>query len=406
MGILAGFGSCEVAMTVDMLPVSRERYTGIHDLPSVKIMLLRGEEPFALVNVGLVMGDREAFLNEAEKSLDIPRSHIVVHFQHILSTAHYEVAESPLLHEAYCAALRSAARQALEKLQPARFGVCVTTAPVTVNRVIETAEGWWQGVNPDGLVDSSVSVLSVDREDGIPMGLVYTVNAAPGCLEFSSLPDGRRISADLAGASERFLEEQLGENLVAMYCTGATGDQWTALRARMDYLTADGRQVVKDLGEAGFSLVEILATRLGERVIRKAMQTATASIERFLFRDAVYRYPHQDVLDASPAHPARTCRYVVSGEDEAGVKLLTLGDSAVVFCGSEMNASALAALRESSPFANTWLIEFSAQGGDYMPPSDFYDRVTYQSLKCHYAKGSAERFVQDVQALLEEADHG
>jgi hypothetical protein len=31
-----------------------------------------------------------------------------------------------------------------------------------------------------------------------------------------------------------------------------------------------------------------------------------------------------------------------------------------------------------------------------MPPEIFYDRMGFQARKCRYAKGSAERFVEDV----------
>ena len=160
-----------------------------------------------------------------------------------------------------------------------------------------------------------------------------------------------------------------------------------------------------DLGEVGFTLTEILGMRLGEAVMHAALQTQTREIETLGVKSACFHYPHQQVLDASPAKPAKTCRYEIVGEDGTGIKLLTLGDAAVVFCGVELNIGSLAALRACSPYEKTWLVEFAELGGGYLPEADFYDRVTFQSLKCHYAKGSAERLVRDVTALLEE-EHG
>ncbi|MBQ9663577.1 MAG: hypothetical protein IJV40_10550 [Oscillospiraceae bacterium] len=406
MSLQAGVGRSEVVMTPDMLPYSGEGYASIHDCPSVKVLLLKTEtENFALVNIGLVMGDRNVFLDAAQELLGINRDHIVVHFQHILSTPHYEIAESPTLHSAYMDAFRSAVLQAEATLGPARLGVGTAKTNVTVNRVAETRDGWWQGVNQDGPTDPNVYFLRVDRADSSLMGLVYTLNAAPGCLEFSTLPEGKAVSADIAGVSERFLESQLSEDIVAMYCTGATGDQWTALRARLDYRTPDGEQVFIDLGEAGFALTTILGIRLGEQVMRAALETKTCEIDAIGVKKATFFYPHQQVLDASPARAAKSCRYEIAGEDEAGVTLLTLGDAAILFCGVELNVSTMAALRAASPYGKTWVVEFSELGGGYLPEAEYYDKVSYQALRSHYARGSAEQLIRDMVSLLEE-QHG
>jgi len=426
MSLKAGFGSSTVQLTDEMLPTFGEHYNSIHDLPSVKVMLLEAGESFALVSVGLVMGDKRDFLAAAQSELQIPADHIIIHLQHILATPHYEAADTPeawaahhrepvtpedaevfwkrdqAIHGAYLTAVREASRQARERLCPAKLGVAAAHADVTVNRVVHTKQGWWQGVNQDGETDRSVYCLRVGDESGNTLGLVFNVNVAPGCLEFSETGGGRAISADLAGASERFVEEQLDGGAVAMYTTGATGDQWQALRARLDYLTPDGEQKVRDLHETGFDLVEILGTRLGEQVVKTTLTIKTEELESLQFSQASFFYPHQNVLDADFRAPALHCRYELDGKDEAGVALLRMGDAVVVFCGSEMNVSALRQLRENAHYSKLWLVEFSTVGGGYMPPADFYDRVTFQSLKSHYGKGTAEHWVTDVAQLLSE----
>ena len=115
-------------------------------------------------------------------------------------------------------------------------------------------------------------------------------------------------------------------------------------------------------------------------------------MERFL-----YSYPGQRVeTSAGWNDPTKDCRFVTEGQQQAEVAILAIGDTAIVACGVELCVESLKEIKEGSPFAHTFLMEFAAEGGGYMPPKIFYDRLSFQARKCRYAKGSAERFTEDV----------
>lgn len=424
--LLAGAGKADIRYTPEMLPTFGENYNAIHDLPMIQVLLLEYGERFAVISVDAVMLEiRDRLLSAAEEALGLDRRNILLHATHVLATPHFRewsgveewmadpghsraavteadaarfTAGENLLVQAHVDALRSACRQAVKTLQRATFGLGTAHADVTVNRVVKTRNGWWQGVNPDGPTDQAVPVLRFDGADGKALALLYNVNVAPGCMEFSQVNGGRMVSGDLAGASERFVDRVFGENVVSIYTTGATGDQWQALRSRVDYLNREDDQVITDLGEQGFALVEVLATRLGEQVVHTADQIQTRPVEGPVTLDRfMYTYPGQRVeTSASWNDPTNDCRFIAEGQQRAEAAVLVIGDTAIVVCGVELCVESLKKIKDGSPFAQTVLMEFAAEGGGYMPPEIFYDRMSFQARKCRYAKGSAERFTEDV----------
>ncbi len=431
--LFCGAGRAEIAFTEAMLPTLGENYTGIHDLPLVQAIVLRGKDSFALLSVGIVIMDcKDELLDVAANELGLPKQQILLHATHTLATPHIrrwqsvkEWMEDPmhkrmavgegeamlymqrenLMVQAYADAVKAACRLAKENLQPASLGYAEAHAAVTVNRVVETRNGWWQGVNQDGPTDQRVPVLRFNSTSGDPIAILYNCNVAPGCMEFSEVNGGRLISGDLAGASERFVDMAYGGSAVSAYLTGFTGDQWQALRARKDYLTREGEQVVEDLGMAGFALMDVLATRLGEQVVKASdsIQETAAELDPHLDYYC-FHYPGQRASTGfGGGEPTRECEYLEDGEQEAEIAVLQLGEIAVLACGVELCYETAERIKSESPFAHTLILEFTTKGGGYLPEELFYDRISFQSRKSRYAKGTAERFAKDALSSLRKA---
>ena len=426
----AGAGKCAIRYTEEMFPSPGENYTSIHDLPSAQTLVLEcGGEKTALVAINVVMfDDRNEIARRAAGILNIAEENVIVHITHVLATPHfghwdsveqwmarhhecsdleearrYMVREN-MIYQAHMDAVEEACRRAAGSMRPARLAIGTAYAEVNVNRVVNTDQGWWQGVNWGGETDRNVAVLRIDGEDGKGIAVLYNCNVAPGCMEFSETSDGgRAVSGDLANASQSVTESLLNDGAVAIYTTGATGDQWQALRARLDWIDPDGTQTVTDLHEAGFDLMKVLATRLGERVAQTAAALTPADFEGGLaLCSRRFAYEGQRVTGADFRRPAKQCVYEPAGTVDSELKILTLGDIAIVCCGVELNVSSLKKIRNASPYKHTFLLEFAVGGGGYMPTSEFYDRITFQSLKSRYAKGAEERFVQDIIRTLQE----
>ncbi len=426
--LYAGAGQAEIRYDAGMFPTFGENYTQVHDLPLVKALLLQtgseAEDCCAVVSIDIVILEiREQVLHTAQKALGIPAERILLHATHVLATPHFRQWQSPemwkndpmharqpvsdeeaarfmerenRMAQAHLEAVKVACEQAKSSLQPARCGFDTAFALVNVNRVVKTADGWWQGVNQDGPSDHGVAVLRFDRQDGSPLAVLYNCNTAPGCLEFSTVNGGRAVSGDMAGASERFVRRMLGD-AVAIYTTGCTGDQWQALRARLDYMDADGHQAVEDLHETGFQLARILGVRLGEQVVKTAGRMDVQDDAPLLALDTYrFTYPGQSVSVDSADGPTNRCEYRAAAPQAAEIAILQIGGTAVVTCGVEVCSETYAAIRAASPYANTFLMEFTTEGGGYMPESIFYDRMSFQARKSRYARGSAEKFREDV----------
>ena len=90
-----------------------------------------------------------------------------------------------------------------------------------MNRRLMTAEGKCRGMgpNPDGPVDRTVPVLRVDWPDGRLRAVVFGCACHPVTLDGNN----RKISADYAGAAQRYLEEH-NPGVQAMFVIGCGAD--------------------------------------------------------------------------------------------------------------------------------------------------------------------------------------
>jgi hypothetical protein len=74
-------------------------------------------------------------------------------------------------------------------------------------------------------------------------------------MDMSRGVDGTRyITADLAGATSKYVES-IYPGAVAIYATGAGGDQWPAMRAVRWKLDGEKNSELIDMHEDGFAIV-------------------------------------------------------------------------------------------------------------------------------------------------------
>lgn len=403
--LLVGAGKAEIRYTEEIFPTADENYIGIHDLPMLQVLMLQCGESFAVISVGnVVVNIAELLRPVAAEALEIPEDHILLQATHVLSTPHFALEENSLLTEIHVEALKKACRTAKASLRPATWGYGTAFAPVNVNRTVETANGWWQGINLDGPADQNVPVLRFDSREGKPIAILYNCNVVPACMEFSeTMNGGRLVSGDLASNSERFIDRMF-DDVVSIYITGFTGDMWPVLRARLDYIDKDGNQKVEDLHEAGFALMQTLSVRLGEQVVKTAKEIKTAELKTPIRLDKYhFSYDGQEVSGGNMQQPTKECRYIINGTQEAEIGILQIEDTAIVSCGVELCYETVSRIKEQSPFRNTFLMEFAEKGGGYLPEKVFYDRRSYQSRKCRYAQGTAEKFAEDIIESLQKS---
>ena len=113
-------------------------------------------------------------------------------------------------------------RLAQQKLTAARVGYGTGESYINVNRqIIDPKTGkWWEGPNREGPSDKTVAVLKFESLSGEPLAVYY--NYAVHGVIAGQLD---QISGDIPGATSRYVEDSFDDDVVAVWSTGAAGDQ-------------------------------------------------------------------------------------------------------------------------------------------------------------------------------------
>jgi hypothetical protein len=196
-----------------------------------------------------------------------------------------------------------AVKLAKANLQPARMGIGTGTAHVNINRREYSPErGWSLGYNPAGPSDKTVTVMRFDALSGKPIAVF--INYPVHVVVMG--PENYQISGDLAGATSRYVEnyyrrkpedtprsdagpairlapEAATDGVVALWTSGAAGDQNPVSLAR----------------GSDFTMVDALGKMLGEQAVRVAGAVQTTDSARIWAKQQLVTCPGR-TLDPGP----------------------------------------------------------------------------------------------------------
>jgi len=150
------------------------------------------------------------------------KSELGIASEHLLLTATHTHSVPRQQGDAYADLVIQAIRQAMTDLQPARMAWGSGESYININRtMINPDTGLWdEGPNYDGPSDKTVAVVNFESLDGHPIAVYYNY-AVHGVIS-GQLDE---VSGDIPGASSRYIEESLGDDVVAVWSLGAAGDQ-------------------------------------------------------------------------------------------------------------------------------------------------------------------------------------
>ena len=300
-------------------------------------------------------------------------------------------------------AVETAIKQAKDSLQPARVGFGVGKSDVAVNRDVPTPRGWWLGGNPAGFSDTSLPIVRIDGGDGKPLAVLINEAVQSSIMDHSENKEGRKpVTADLAGAATRFVEQQYGGKTVALFLVGAAGDQAPVFQGNHYVLNRDGSTSRVDIHEAGFTLVDLIGERLGSETMQvsEGIQ-ATAAPDIQVWRRSL-EVPSQAGSRGLPTEPVLSYTYEPGPKVQVPVVLMRIGDLALVGLQPELAASVGAQIKAHSPFPHTMVVTMVDGGAKYMPDAVSYDRFTYEARNSSYARGAAEMVASGVNDLLKQ----
>jgi len=349
---------------------------------------------------------------------DVDLDNIWFHNPHNICAPHsqtYEMTEPAVI---------EACKLALRRMQPAKFGYGEGLTFINTNRCYQTAKGWQQISNNAGKSDHALPVLRFDDMDGNPIVILYTAHTASGVLEncmnvdangkMDGEIDSRTITTDVAGLSARYIEEYYGNDCVALFFSGATGDQWCENRGEINYLTVSPKDKIGYVErtyfspEAQWELLDIVSSRLGYAVIDTANKIKCGKVESFGMLHEKNTYRKLDTDKRGKTAPFTYEQAVDENGKPAtidiNINVMNINDVAITGFKSELNIGTLDTIRSKSPFKynvmNSWTAFESADPDGYLPDQEGFDQSGKQASKTKFMPGTAEEMVADACLLL------
>jgi len=290
-----------------------------------------------------------------------------------------------------------AVRQAKAKLQPARMGFGTGMTYLNVNRDVIHPETrlWHQGPNLDGVSDKTVAVLKFETLTGEPIAV--HINYAMHAIDYYMMAI---LSADFPGATSRYIEQAYDDKVVAVWSTGAAGDQnplylrvFNAARKAKDAADKDSAaapalaKAVSDLND----WVDSIGRVMGEEVFRVMDATKRTSTQvRIWGGTRTFSCPGRNRTDHLREGGPGT--YVDGEPVNIRLGLLTIGDTALTSVNAEVYNAIALQLKKASPIANTVMVTVAngrANSG-YIPTDEAFGRYTFQVLSTRLKPGCAE----------------
>jgi neutral ceramidase len=313
----------------------------------------------------------------------------------------------------------NAVKQAKAKLEPALVGYSTGEAALNVNRdaINPVTHKWTQAANFDLPVDKSVPVLSFYRPNGTPIATYanYAMHPVNGYLN-------GLVSADFAGATSRYVEQAFGDDMVAVFTQGASGDvnpRW--LRTGTDVLAArsnvpiTGYEMVREDVEEPVRDLKVPYGDVDPKVMRQLFDYMQA-VGIILGEEVIRVMSHTDDKTSDPdirgaqqivTCPGRTrldnAREGVPGQYEDGpdvpirIGALSIGDIALTTTDAEIYTQIGLRVKKESPLSKTMYITLAngkAPSG-YIPDDESYGHQTFQVLGSRVKPGCAEDGIAD-----------
>jgi len=275
------------------------------------------------------------------------------------------------------------------RMLPARFGFGAGEVQVGINRRQRVEDGRIVlGRNEGGLIAPYVDVLRAETDAGCAIFLSHA--AHPVTLGGDNL----LISADWPGYAQRFAEEALGENCLAMYGQGCCGDINSDPRGSFGVAEEQGRTVAEAVVAAlpGLRLTseavigaasEVLELPLDDPPSLGEAQAILASAEQERDANAATdnygtKLTRQGLVDWAQRLVALAEAGATKLTQPFEIQALRIGDAAIVGLPGEVFVSYQHQIRACSPFAHTIVLAYTNGNIGYVPTEDAFPEGGYE----------------------------
>lgn len=414
----AGAAKVDVTPSPDQL---RPNSYGILDHTHVRaIVFTNGTTIAGLANVDGNTNQRviDAVNERLEKEFKIPAGNIIYSSTHCHSTG--TVPQDELIERTY-----QAVKQAYENMVPAKVGVGNGVCYLNVKRDLFDPErgSWWEGPDYDGKSDKTVGVIYFESMDGKPIATYY--NYAMHAVITGQLD---MITVDFPGKSEEYIESAYKDDFVAIFASGAAGDQnplyFQQTFDLRDIRIADYANRGEDIsnkmppGGTGLDRNDPETARLMGEQKRMAESYGQLLGEEVRYVIMMMRRFESDVtLEASRSHITVPGRRQTNGGGRAGyageyvdadpitleLGLVMLDNIPICAVAGEVYNQIAVDLKNKSPYKFTMMTTITDghnQGrGGYIPDDESYGAEVFEVLSSGYKQGYAQSGI--VNGLLD-----
>jgi neutral ceramidase len=401
------------AARVDVTPLESQlpkTYEGINDrLNARAIVIDNGTTSAALITVdagGLGEPLWKSLSQRIETNLGIPAANILL-------TATHTHAAPRVTSPTYEDNIFKAVQLAKERLQPARIGYGTGVSYLNVNRnyIDPKTRRWWEGPNYEGPSDKTVAVVTFETTSGDPIAVYY--NYAMHAVITGQLD---KVSADVPGAASRYIEDSFDDKIVALWSTGAEGDQnpiyyqqtYDLREIRIKDYAKRGEDISNSMPPGGQGLnkkdptviklmnqQKQMALSMGQLLGEEVMHVMRG-IERTSTSGRIYGA--QKAITCPGRQRTNAGRAGFPGEYKEGnpvdirVGLLEVDDIAFGTVNAEVFNPIGQRLKKESPFARTMMVTLTngAAPSGYIPNDAAFGYYTFEVLSSRLQPGCAE----------------
>lgn len=286
--------------------------------------------------------------------------------------------------------LKDTITRAEEAKRPARIGYNTGKSYINVNRDEITDGKGDIGNNFERPSDKTLALVRIEDEEGAPIAFIvnYAVHAVVmnGCLVDGAIG----ICGDLPGKTSAMLEEKF-DGAVALWTSGAAGDQNPRIMTQYVIKTDDGETVVKNLGEAGYIILDFLAREHVRDIlaVNKAL-VCDKSEARIFAAERLAECPGRlNPLNFEQENSMKNSDGSVPSVNYT-LRLLTIGDLAFEGISAEVVTSIGTALKSASPYEKTMVVTHVSSYGGYVPDDWGYENHTFEANGTFVQKGYAQ----------------
>ena len=396
--------SADAALPMSGYADRKEGFKGIHDHIYVRAIVLGDGDRYAAIVTWELIGVPNAVWEELSQR--IARETGIPPELLLLCAVHDHSAPAPFgmygngsaKSAAYTKQVEDATvegiRKAKKNLQPAKVGLGTGKAYVNINRREHSRDGWWLGYNPEGPSDKTVTVIRFDALSGKPIALL--INYAVHAVVMGG--ENYQISGDLAGATSRFVEnyyrgrqedaprddagaaiqlrpEQASENVVALWTSGAAGDQNPISLAR----------------GSDFTMVDALGRILGEEAVRVAGAIHTMDQAKIFCKQQVITCAGRK-LGPGPV-PRQEYKWVDSDPVSIRLSLVMINDIALAGVSGEVMTMINEHLKKESSSGQTVMVTHANDSSGYIPDDAAFEQLSYEITTSRLKPSCAENAI-------------